>query len=70
MQFLHHLKKLFVVLTFAMLVNASSLHAQVTGAITGRVTDSSGAIVSGAKVSATNTSTNFAQQAVTDGSGE
>jgi hypothetical protein len=70
MQLLQNLKKLLVVLTFATLSTASALHAQVTGAITGRVTDPSGAIVSGAKIAATNTSTNFSQQAVTDGSGE
>jgi len=70
MQFLQNLKKSFVALTFTVLACSSPLYAQVTGAITGRVTDPSGAIVSGAKVTATNTSTNFTQQAVSDGSGE
>jgi Carboxypeptidase regulatory-like domain len=70
MQFLRKLKKSSVVLTFAVVASSGVLQAQVTGAITGRVTDSSGAIVSGAKVTVTNVSTNFAQGAVTDASGE
>ena len=69
MQFLRKLKKSFIVLTLCTLGGAA-LQAQVTGAINGRVTDSSGAIVSGAKVTATNVSTNFAQGAVTDTAGE
>ena len=70
MQFLRTLKKSFIVLTLCTLAGGGALLAQVTGAITGRVTDSSGAIVAGAKVTATNVSTNFAQGAVTDAAGE
>src|SRR5580698_3791233 len=73
MQFLSKLTKSFIVLTLCTLAGGTlvaPLQAQVTGAINGRVTDSSGAIVAGAKVTATNVSTNFAQNAVTDASGE
>ena len=70
MQFLHTLKNCLIVLTFAGLASASALRAQVTGAITGRVTDTAGAVVSGAKVTATNTSTNFTQSVTSDSSGE
>ncbi len=70
MQVLQKLTKYFALLTFVALVGSSALRAQVTGAITGRVTDSSGAIVSGAKVTATNIGNNFMQSAVSDGSGE
>src|SRR6201996_6218061 len=62
--------RLFAFLTFAVLCWSSALHAQVTGAITGRVTDSSGAVVAGAKITATNANTNFTQDATTDAGGE
>ena len=70
MQVFQNLTRCCALLIFIVLACSSAVHAQVTGTITGRVTDSSGAIVSGAKVTATNVSTNFVQNAVTDGSGE
>jgi hypothetical protein len=52
------------------LVASSALYAQVTGSITGRVTDGSAAVVPGAEVVATNVATNFVQRAMSDGAGE
>src|SRR5262245_44033694 len=42
---------------------------QVTGTITGTVTDPSGAIIQGARVTATNTATNFKKETQTNGDG-
>ena len=53
-----------------MLVGAGWLHAQViTGAISGNVTDSTGAAVSGATVTVTNQGTGVSQVLTTDSSG-
>src|ERR1700761_6107813 len=70
MQLLRLPIRLFAFLTLALLFCSSGLHAQVTGAITGRVTDSSGAVVAGAKITATNNNTNFTQDTTTDSGGE
>jgi hypothetical protein len=70
MQLLQTLKKCFTALTFAGLACASVLQAQVTGAISGRVTDTAGAVIAGAKVTATNVSTNFTLSAMSNGAGE
>ena len=64
------LKLCFALLLFAVPALSNPVWAQVTGAITGRVTDTAGAVVSGAKVTATQTSTNFSLSAVSNGSGE
>lgn len=47
-----------------MVVSASTLYAQTYGEITGRVTDSTGAVMSGASVKLTNVNTNGVRQAV------
>jgi len=54
------LRSWIVSITLAILVSFSTnaLHAQTYGEITGRVTDASGAVLSGAEVTLTNTSTN------------
>jgi len=52
-----------------MLAGAEVLRADVTGSILGVVHDSSGAVVSGAKIVATNVQTNFKQETVSGGDG-
>ncbi len=54
---------------FALLAFATPGHAQVSAAISGRVTDPSGAAVSGATVTATNVETGAARSTVTDEAG-
>jgi len=61
------LLKLSVLL--CVLISARSLFAQVSGSISGIVTDSTGAVVAGAKVMATNQATNSARSAETNSSG-
>lgn len=60
----------FFFLVIASLSCATAAFSQVTGAITGQVVDTSGAVVSGAAVVATNVSTNVAQKTTTSGDGE
>jgi hypothetical protein len=56
--------------TLSFLFFATSLHAQaVTGTITGVVTDSSGAVIASASVSATDTATGIVHPTTTDSSG-
>ena len=52
-----------------MLAGAEVLRADVTGSILGVVHDSSGAVVAGAKIVATNVQTNFKQETVSSGDG-
>ena len=54
---------------FAVLADCPFAHAQAVGAITGTVTDPSGAIIPGAKVTATRVETGVAQSTVTTGAG-
>jgi len=54
----------------AFLVLASAAFSQVTGAINGRVMDTSGAALPGAQVVATNINTNSSQNAVADSEGQ
>ena len=51
------------------LISAAHIFAQVSGSISGIVTDSTGAVVAGAKVTATHQSTNSARSAETNSSG-
>src|SRR5260370_39376304 len=54
----------------AFLVTAqNSAWAQATASLRGTVTDPSGGIVAGAKITLTNTATNIARQSATDGEG-
>jgi Carboxypeptidase regulatory-like domain/TonB dependent receptor len=60
-----------VLLSMALLLAPCTTWAQkVTAAITGKVTDSSGAAIAGAKVSATDTERGTVQQTVTNGDGD
>src|SRR5258708_33857044 len=52
-----------------MLAGAAALRAAVTGSILGVVHDSSGAVVGGAKVVATNVDTNLSKEAVSRSDG-
>ncbi|MFY9802070.1 MAG: TonB-dependent receptor [Candidatus Acidiferrales bacterium] len=65
------IKRFFCVSILAFLfLGATSTFAQGTSAsLTGQVTDSSGAVVPGASVTATNTATNLMQTAITNGDG-
>jgi len=58
-----------LLLAVATIFNAATLRADVTGSVLGVVHDSSGAVVAGAKIVATNVQTNFKQETVsgTDG---
>src|ERR1700676_726795 len=49
---------------------SAGIAQQITGSVTGTVTDPTGATVSGAKVKLTNTGTGAVQDATTDGSGD
>ena len=58
-------------LASALVVSSAPVSAQSTyGAIVGTVKDTSGAVVSGAKVTLVNTGTSFQRQATTDRAGE
>jgi hypothetical protein len=59
----------YLCLCWLVLVGTSSVWADVTGSIQGYVRDSSGAVVNGAHVKVTNTSTNLTQDATTDEQG-
>ncbi len=70
---MHCFSKLLKCLTFSffvVLVASSPLFAQVTGAITGRILDSSAAAVAGAQVVATQASTNSVTRVVSSSTGE
>jgi hypothetical protein len=61
--------KTILILAMAASFSPSSLYAQTFGEITGRVTDTSGAVVSGAAVTLTNANTNGVRNAVTTDAG-
>jgi uncharacterized surface anchored protein len=63
------MKLLKLCVLLCVLISARSLFAQVSGSISGIVTDSTGAVVAGAKVMATNQATNSARSAETNSSG-
>ncbi|HET6216618.1 MAG TPA: TonB-dependent receptor [Acidobacteriaceae bacterium] len=58
-----------LMLCFALLLSSVSLHAQVQNGITGTVTDSTGAVLPHANVSATNNETNVTNKATTSSAG-
>ncbi len=59
------LQVLLIVASFS----ASNLHAQTFGDVSGRVTDSSGAVMAGASITLTNTNTNVVRKAVSTDAG-
>jgi hypothetical protein len=59
----------FLAITFLFFCGASLKGQTITGSVNGTVTDASGAIVVGAKITATNTETNVQTSAVTNSSG-
>ena len=63
------MKALKLVLILAVFALSFPLWAQNTGAISGTVTDSSGAVVDGAQVTVTNQGNNSARSAATNSSG-
>ena len=63
------LGSLLLLAMFAVFADCPFAHAQAVGSITGTVTDSSGAIIPGAKVTATRVETGVAQSTVTTGAG-
>ena len=55
---------------FLLLASSTSLFAQATGAISGHVADSTGAVIPGAAVTLTNEGTGTVRSTVTTGSGD
>ncbi len=64
-----HLLRLITFAATGVLLVPSLLHAQATGAITGTITDPSGAVIASAKVTATRAETGVAQSTVTTSAG-
>ena len=60
---------LLLLAAFILLANCPFMHAQAVGAITGTVTDPSGAVIAGAKVTATRLETGVSQSTLTSGAG-
>ena len=63
------LRSVPLLVTFALLADCPFARAQAVGTITGTVTDPSGAVIAGAKVTATRVETGVVQSTVTTGSG-
>ncbi|MDQ1410905.1 MAG: hypothetical protein QOJ41_2640, partial [Acidobacteriaceae bacterium] len=66
---LNRFKCVFILLLMVTFFSAATLKADVTGSVLGVVRDSSGAVVSGAKIVATNVQTNFKQETVSGDDG-
>src|ERR1700738_75252 len=66
---LNRFKCLFMLLLLMTFFGAATLKADVTGSVLGVVRDSSGAVVVGAKIVATNVQTNFKQETVSGSDG-
>ena len=60
---------MFLAAVFCMVLGSSRMQAQQNGSIVGTVTDPSGAVIPGAKVTATNTATSQTQSTLTSGAG-
>lgn len=63
------LLSLLLLAAFMLLADCPFMHAQAVGAITGMVTDPSGAVIPGAKVTATRVETGVSQSTLTSGGG-
>jgi predicted anti-sigma-YlaC factor YlaD len=66
---LHRKSVLSLIATAVVLLTAVSAHASITGSISGTVTDPSGAVLVGVKVTATSASTAIESSAATDAKG-
>src|ERR1700736_622620 len=66
---LNRFKCLFMLLLLMTFFGAATLKADVTGSVLGVVRDSSGAVVGGAKIVATNVQTNFQQETISGSDG-
>ena len=66
---LNRFKCFFILLLMVTFFSAAPLKADVTGSVLGVVHDSSGAVVAGVKIVATNVETNFKQETVSGGDG-
>lgn len=64
-----YVEYVFFLATFALLADCPFVHAQAVGTITGTVTDPSGAIIAGAKVTATRIETGISQSTRTTSAG-
>src|SRR5258707_6728932 len=61
--------RLAIILCTLVCLFSPLLHGQATGSFSGTVTDNSGAVVSGAKVTVTAQATNITREGITDDSG-
>ena len=66
---LNRFKRISILIICALVFTAQTLRADVTGSLLGVVRDSSGAVVGGAKIVATNVQTNFKQETVSAADG-
>ncbi len=64
------LRKIFVLLSLALLIAGSAFSQAVNGTIVGTVTDASGAVMAGAKVILTEVNTKVVHDQLTNSSGE
>src|ERR1700752_3405174 len=64
------LRKAFVLLALALLLSSAAFGQMVNGTIVGTVTDSSGAVIAGAKVTITEVNTKIVHSNVTNPSGD
>ena len=66
---LNRFNRISILIICALVFTAQTLRADVTGSVLGVVHDSSGAVVGGAKIVATNVQTNFKQETVSAADG-
>jgi hypothetical protein len=64
------LRKIFAVFTCTLLLSGAAFSQAVNGTIVGTVTDTSGAVIAGAKITITEVNTKISHTAVTNASGE
>src|SRR5580704_14962119 len=67
---MHDLRKIFVLLSLAMFMAGAAFSQAVNGTIVGTVTDASGAVVAGAKITLTEENTRVVHNGVTNPSGD
>jgi len=67
---MYDLRKIFVLLSFALLTASAAFSQAVNGTIVGTVSDASGAVIAGAKITLTEVNTRIVHNGVTNSSGE